>query len=184
MIINLNPLTWFAKAAVTAPAKPVLTSSNPQENTPAQPAVEMKMNKVETFFEKIGSWLKLHFKNLPSEEVQVSSAVNYVAPFVEELDSMVDPALAPVINPILDKIKTGLAALATTISQAQTPAGAANVSSILGSLTSNATALESAFQVKDAATQTKVTGIITLISGEFNAIAARYSTAAAAASAA
>ena len=129
--------------------------------------------KLITFFESIGSWLKAHFKNLPAEEVQVSSAVNYVAPFVEELDTLVDPTLAPIINPIIDKIKTGLAALATTINAAKTPAGTANIQSVLASLVSNASALESAFQVKDAATQQKATGLITLISGEFNAIQAQ-----------
>ncbi len=130
--------------------------------------------KILTFFESIGSWLKSHFKNLPSEVVQVSSAANYVVPFIEELDTMVDPELAPVINPILDKIKTGLAALVTTINTAKTPSGTANLKSILASLVSNAASLESAFQVKDAATQQKATGLITLISGEFNAIQTQF----------
>jgi hypothetical protein len=134
--------------------------------------VEIEM-KIVTFFESIGSWLKAHFTKLPAEEVQVSSAVNYVAPFVEELDQLVDPTLAPVINPIIDKIKTGLAALAVTIKGSQTPAGTTNVQNIVASLAANATALEAAFQVKDAATQTKVTGLITLIGGEFAAIEAQ-----------
>lgn len=134
--------------------------------------------KLITFFESIGSWLKSKFKNLPSVEVQVSSTVNYIAPFIEELDTFVDPTLAPIINPIIDKIKTGLAALATTINAAKTPAGTTNLTSILASLVSNASALEAAFQVKDAATQTKATGIITLISGEFNAIQAQLASTA------
>jgi len=132
-------------------------------------------NKVETFFEKIGAWLKAKFKKLPSEEVQISSAVNYVAPFVEELDDLADPELAPVVNPIIDKIKVGLAALATTITDSSV-AGKTNVVSIANSLASNAQALESAFQVKDTATQQKATGIIQLISGEISAIQSQLTT--------
>ena len=193
MIINLNPLKWFAKPAKAAVVKvaevapapveavPAAPKSVviPDESTPAQPAVETNMNKVVTFFESIGTWLKAHFKNMPSEEVQVSSAVNYVAPFVEELDTLVAPEIAPLINPIIDKIKTGLAALAVTIKAAATPAGTTNIQSIVASLAANAQLLEAAFQVKDPATQTKVTGIITLISGEFTAIQAQYGTPAA-----
>lgn len=126
-------------------------------------------NKVETFFENIGSWLKSKFKKLPALEVQISSAANYVVPFVEQLDTLVEPELAPIVNPILDRIKTGLAALATTIKDAS-PAGTANVKSILASLESNATSLEAAFQVKDQATQAKITGTIQLLNGEFAAI--------------
>lgn len=127
-------------------------------------------NKVETFFESIGSWLKSHFSKAPALEVQISSAANYVVPFVEELDTLVAPEIAPVVNPILDRIKTGLAALATTIKGATTQAGTANVKSILASLQSNATSLEAAFQVKDQATQAKITGTIQLLNGEFSAI--------------
>jgi hypothetical protein len=173
VIIYLTPSKWFQKASPQI-QQPLLQGAlaagetSLHESKPAK-AVEKNM-KILTFFESISSWLKAHFKNLPSEEVQISSAVNYIVPFVEELDDLVDPTLAPIINPIIDKIKTGLAALATTITAAKTPAGTANTQSVLASLVSNATALESAFQVKDAATQTKVTSIVNLISGEFNAI--------------
>lgn len=134
-------------------------------------------NKVETFFESIGGWLKSKFSKAPALEVQISSAANYVVPFVEELDTLVAPEIAPIVNPILDKIKTGLAALATTIKQA-TPAGQANVKSILASLQSNATALEAAFQVKDTNTQAKISGTIQLLNGEFAAIQSQLALAA------
>ena len=129
-------------------------------------------NKVESFFEKIGSWLKSHFSKLPAWEVQVSSAVNYLVPVVEELATLVVPELAPVLNPILDKIKTGLAALATTITDAS-PAAQANVKSILASLQTNATALEAAFNVSDPTMQAKITGTIQLLNGEFGAISSQ-----------
>lgn len=126
-----------------------------------------------SFFTRLKNWLKEHLTHVPAAEVQVSSAVNYIVPFVEELDTLLDPAAALVVNPILDKVKTGLAALALTIKDAS-PAGTANVQSILASLATNATALETAFQVKDASTQARATSILTLISGEVSAIAADF----------
>lgn len=133
-------------------------------------------NKIVTFFETVDGWLKTHFKQLPAQEVQVSSAVNYIVPFVEELDTLADPELAIIVNPILDRIKVGLAALATTIKASKTPTGSANVQSIVSSLAANATALETAFQVKDPASQQKVTSTLQLISGEIQAISAQFAT--------
>jgi hypothetical protein len=128
--------------------------------------------KIVTFFESIGSWLKAHFKTVPALEVTVSSAVNYLVPFVEELDTLATPEIAPVVNPILDKIKTGLAALAVTITDSS-PSGVANVKSVLASIITNASSLEAAFQIKDPATATKLTSIVTLITGEVGAIRAQ-----------
>ena len=130
-------------------------------------------NKVVTFFESIGSWLKAHFSKVPAAEVQISSTVNYLVPVVESLDVFVIPEAAPIVNPILDRIKVGLAALAVTIKQASSPAGKTNVNSIVASLVSNATALEQAFQIKDEATAEKITATLTLIQGELNAIQAQ-----------
>lgn len=138
----------------------------------AQAEKEAEMaNAVETFFEKLGSKIKSIFKKLPAAEVQISSGVNYIAPFLEELDDYADPQYAPVVNPIIDKIKVGLAALATTITDSSS-SGKANVVSIANSLASNATALETAFQVKDPAKKDKATSIIKLVAGEISAIAA------------
>lgn len=129
-------------------------------------------NKVETFFEKVGAWIKARFSKAPAIAVQIASAANYLVPFIESLDALVLPEIAPVVNPILDKIKVGLGALATASTDA-TAGGQANVKSILGSLTANASALEAAFQVKDPATAEKITAVVQLINGEAGAISAQ-----------
>lgn len=131
-------------------------------------------NKVVTFFESLGSKLKSIFKKTPAVEVQISSVVNYLAPFVEQLDLLVLPEAAPVINPIIDKIKTGLAALAVTITDSSA-AGKANVVSILKSVQSNAASLEQAAQIKDPAAQEKLTAIVNLVTGEASAIQSQLS---------
>ena len=126
-----------------------------------------------TYFEELGGWLKSHFKKMPSYEVQLSSAVNYLAPFVEELDSLADPQVAVLVNPIIERIKTGLAALAVTIKQSG-PSGHVSVNAILTSIAGNATALESTFAVKDQATQQRITAILQLLQGELAAMQAQF----------
>lgn len=126
-----------------------------------------------SFFKKIGQWLEAKFKNVPTIEVQISSAVNYCVPYVEMLDTLVAPEVAVVVNPILDKIKTGFAALAVTITGSTVAGGAAAaVKSIAASITINIASLESAMQIKDAATQQKITAIVTLLNGEITDIVA------------
>lgn len=128
------------------------------------------MNKVVTFFEALGSKIKSIFKKAPAIEVQISSVVNYLAPFVEQLDALVlGEGAAALVNPIIDKIKTGLAALAVTITDSSAE-GQANVASILNSVKANAGSLEAAAQIKDPATQQKLTAIVNLITGEASAI--------------
>jgi len=101
--------------------------------------------------------------------VQISSAVNYLVPFVEQLDTLVLGPEALLVNPIIDRIKTGLAALAVTITDSSV-AGKANVVSILNSVKSNAGSLEAAAQIKDPETQQKLSSIVNLITGEASAI--------------
>lgn len=122
-----------------------------------------------SFFTKLKNAIESMWKKAPAAEVALSSGVNFIVPFVEELDTLATPELAPVINPILDKVKTGLSALAVTIKGV---GPVVNIQTISASITYNLTALESAVQVKDAATATKISSIATLINGEISAIVA------------
>jgi len=122
-----------------------------------------------SFFSKLKAAIESMWKKAPAAEVALSSAVNFVVPFVEQLDALATPELAPIINPILDKVKTGLSALAVTIKGV---GPVANVQSITTSITTNLTALEQAVQIKDPATATKINSIAALIGGEISAIVA------------
>lgn len=122
-----------------------------------------------SFFTKLKDAIVSMWKKAPAAEVALSSAVNFIVPFVEELDDLATPELAPVINPILDNIKTGLSALSVTIKGV---GPVANVQTVGASITANLTALEQAVQIKDPATATKISSIATLINGEISAIVA------------
>lgn len=119
-----------------------------------------------SFFAKLKSEIASLWKKAPAEEIAVASAVNYVVPIVETLDEIITPELAPVLNPILDKIKVGLTALKVTI---QDSGSSPNFASIVASIKANFSALLSASQVKDPAVLQKIQDVATLVVGELDA---------------
>lgn len=178
MIFELNPLKWFAVKPESAAllqsvrAKPadvaVVFSVQPSSlslevSTPAK-AVESNMS----FFKKLLAGIESMWKKLPAATVAASSAINYVVPFVESLDEIIVPEFAPVLNPILDKIKVGLTALKVTVQDA---GPAPTVASIVASVNTNLSALVAAAQIKDAALAGKIQAVATLVTGELSAIA-------------
>jgi hypothetical protein len=120
-----------------------------------------------SFFSKLVSGIKSMWKKAPAVEVAAASAVNFIVPFVESLDEIITPEFAPVLNPILDKIKVGLTALKVTIQQA---GASPNLTSIVSSVNSNLTTLINAAQIKDAALAAKIQAVATLVTGELTAI--------------
>jgi hypothetical protein len=139
-------------------------AGQPEAITAAIAAEEEIMS---SFFAKLKAGIESMWKKAPSVTVAAASAVNYVVPFIESIDVLVTPELAPVLNPILDKIKVGLTALKVTVQDAgATP----NLSSIVASVNTNLTALISAAQIKDAALAQKIQAVATLVTGELAAI--------------
>ena len=119
-----------------------------------------------SFFSKLKSAIESMWKKVPAISVAAASAVNYVVPFVESLDEIIVPEYAPILNPILDKIKVGLTALKVTVQDAGPNP---NVASIVASVNTNLAALVSAAQIKDAALAGKIQAVATLVTGELTA---------------
>lgn len=122
---------------------------------------------METFFSKLWSGVKTMWKKAPAAEVAAASAINFIVPFVESLDEIITPELAPLLNPILDKVKVGLTALKVTI---QGAGPVATVNSIVASINSNLKALVAAAQIKNPALVDKIQAVDTLVTGELAAL--------------
>jgi hypothetical protein len=180
MIINLpNPLNWLKgkqeipdvsaqvgwmdHAAVAADVATPSTSAK---------AVESIMT-IKSFFSALKADVIAMWKKAPSEEVALASAVNAAVPYIEEIDVLVVPELAPILNPILDKVKVGLSALKSTI---QGAGSKASIPSIVASVNANLAALLSAAQVKDPATATKIATIVAIVTAAVSDIGAGAST--------
>lgn len=122
-----------------------------------------------SFFSKLKADIESLWKKAPAAAVAVASAVNYVVPFVESIDAIVTPELAPILNPILDKVKVGLSALKVTVQDA---GSSPSLTSIVSSVNTNLTALVAAAQIKDAALAQKIQAVAVLVTGELSAITA------------
>jgi hypothetical protein len=125
-------------------------------------------NKVITEFEKIGSWFKSWFKKVPSWNVIALSALGVIAPLVETIVDLADPAAGAVITPIFTAIQSKLGTVASLLSSGSTTNLATTIQSILTDLPTILPLLN----IKDAATQEKVTAATTSITSELEAILA------------
>jgi len=109
------------------------------------------------------------WKKAPAIEVALDSAVDDLVPVIEKLDVIIDPTLAPELNPILDKIKVGLSALKTTIKGAgSTP----SVTSIVDSVNANLTSLVTTAQVKNPELVAQIQEVAAIVTPAINEIAA------------
>jgi hypothetical protein len=192
MIIKLpNPLTWLKGKQeipdVSGQPGQMDHAQNPLSMsvfmTPQQIAILEYQSKsakavesvmtIKSFFSALKADVIAMWKKAPSEEVALASAVNAAVPYIEEIDVLVVPELAPILNPILDKVKVGLSALKSTI---QGAGSKASIPSIVASINANLAALLSAVQVKDPATATKIATIVAIVTTGVSEIGAGAST--------
>lgn len=123
-----------------------------------------------SFFSKLESFSKNAFTHPPAWEIQVLSAVKGSAiPTIELLDTLVDPALAAEVNPVLDRIKTGFAALSVTVKDS---GASPNIASILGSIQGNLASLEAVGGIKNSTNQGKIAAAVAILKAEADSIAA------------
>lgn len=120
------------------------------------------------FFHKLEDEFKILFHRSPDAIIQISSTINYTVPLIEVAASVITPEYAPILNPILEKVRVGFAALSVTIKQSGTTP---NALSIITSITNNLDLLTSAAQVKDPATQQKIVAAVNLVKAEAEQIA-------------
>lgn len=121
----------------------------------------------ESFFAKVKAELKKLFAHAPGWEASASATLTYVAPMVETVVSLADPAAAPVVNALIEKVQSAMAAAAVVIKAAgPTP----TLVTYLNAINSDIGQVESVAGVKDATSATKLTTLVGAITGEVNAI--------------
>jgi hypothetical protein len=130
---------------------------------------------IKSFLSAVKADIVAMWKKAPAEEVALAAAVNAAVPYIEQIDTLVTPEFAPILNPILDKVKVGLSALKSTI---QGAGSQASIPSIVASVNANLVALIPAAQVKDPATATKISEIVGIVSAAVSEIGVSASKAA------
>ncbi len=93
--------------------------------------------------------------------------MTYVAPLVETIVLLVDPAVAPAVDGLIAKVQSAMAAAAVVIKDAgPTP----TLVTYLNAIKADMTQIESAAQIKDPATAAKLSALVGTVSGEIAAI--------------
>lgn len=122
-----------------------------------------------SFFARVKAELKKLFTHAPGWEASAAATLTYVAPMVEAVVTLVDPAFAPAVDALIAKVQSAMAAAAVVIKDAgPTPTLITYLNAVKGDIA----LVESAAGIKDAAVAAKLTALLGTITGELEAILA------------
>ncbi len=127
-----------------------------------------------SFFGKVKLELTKLFAHAPSWEASAAATLTYVAPMVETILTLADPAVAPVVDATIAKVQAAMAAASVVIKAAgPTP----TLVKYLNAINDDLAMVEEASGVKDPETAAKLTALVAGVTAEVNAILSATSTA-------
>jgi hypothetical protein len=119
-----------------------------------------------SLFSKIDNWFKKVFKKSTAWNVVALSALNVVAPLIETVLDLADPAAGAAVTPIFTEIQTDLG----TVSQLLSSGNTSNLSALLNGIKSNFSALLTEAHITDPASVAKAQAAQATITSELEAI--------------
>ena len=122
-----------------------------------------------SFFGRVKAELKKLFAHAPGWEASAAATLTYVAPMIEVMVTLADPAAAPAVDAVIEKVQSAMAAAAVVIKAAgPTP----TLVTYLNAINNDLTQVEGVAGIKDAATAARLTALVTTVTEEVNAILA------------
>jgi hypothetical protein len=125
-----------------------------------------------TFFKKVEAKLKEFFTDAPAWDRTASLTLKVIAPIVGTIIGLLDPAIAPLVQPFITKIENGLATAGVVLDDVSAPGASVTLASALSDVTTNLSAILGVAQVKNSATLSKVTATVNLLASEASEIVA------------
>jgi hypothetical protein len=135
-------------------------------------------NRVITWAEKVGSFFKKLFKEVPKVEHVALSVLNYAAPAITVILGLVDPPAAALITPILNTVKMDMATVGAVFQDGTPVAGskpAQIVESALNSIKTNLAGILELAEVKNSAKVTQIEMEVNGLIAEFDALLEQFS---------
>lgn len=120
-----------------------------------------------SFFARVKAELKRLFVHVPGWEASAAATLTYLAPMVEALVTLADPAAAPLVTALLQRVQSAMAAAAVVVKDA---GPIPTLTTYLTAITADLGQIEDAAQVHDPAALTKITTLVNTITAEVNAI--------------
>lgn len=136
-----------------------------------------------SFFSKVEAELKKLFGSTTVEQ-KIQSVISYVAPIVNTIISLADPAIAPFVAGVISTVQSDLATVSVVVQGAAVSAGstaAQTVTSALNSVKANLAGLLASAEIKNSAKVSQITAATNLVIGEVDAALAGLAPAPAAA---
>lgn len=121
-----------------------------------------------TIFEDIGAWVKKIFTKTESIGLVALSALNAVAPEIEGLFDLIDPAAAVIANPIITEVQIDLGTVVGLLKSGNLT----NLGTFFAAIKANLNTLLTGSHITDPASVTKATGIVSAVVGVLESIAA------------
>jgi hypothetical protein len=129
---------------------------------------------MKSVFEDVKGWFaKVFVKAIPAEAAALT-VLNSVAPEVEIVLALVDPAAAAIATPIITEVQADLGTVANLLKSGNT----VNIGTFLTAIKSNLALLLSAGHIKDPASVAKATTSLAAISGVIGSLLNEYPVAA------
>lgn len=132
------------------------------------------LSKFKTFFDKVGAVLEKFFGSSGLEQ-KIEATITYIAPLVNTIVKLVDPALAPEVAAAITLIQADLATASTVVQEGTVAPGSTaeqTVTTALTSVQTNLTTIITDAGVKNSASFTEIDAAGNLILGELQAMLA------------
>ncbi len=121
----------------------------------------------ESFFSKVKLELKKLFTHAPGWEASAAATLTYVAPLVETIVVLVDAAAAPMVDLLIQKVQSAMAAAAVVVKEA---GPAPTLVTYLNAINGDLAQVAIVAGIKDPTTAQKLTTTVAAITAEVNAI--------------
>lgn len=128
---------------------------------------------LKSFFQKIGEEFKTLFSKEPSFAQHVQSVVPYAAAVLQTVITFADPAIAPFVGTVIEKVEASLATVTALVQDGTPTAGSpasATVKTALASVNTNLSSLLALAEVKNSANAAKITAAVTEVTTEIDAL--------------
>ena len=121
------------------------------------------------FFTRVKTELKKLFVHVPGWEASAAATLTYVAPLVEAVLTLVDPAATPVAVALVEKIQSAMAAAAVVIKAAESQT---TLATYLNAIKGDAGQILSTGANTDPVVMARLSSLVSTITAEVDAILA------------
>lgn len=132
-----------------------------------------------SFFDKVGNEIEKLFGGKASLEQKIQATITYVAPVLNTIVGLADPAVEPLVSKVISTVQSDLATVSTVVQGATVAPGSTDEQRLVAALNSirtNLSGMLTAAEVKNTSKFNEIEAATNLVIGEVEAAAGSLST--------